>query len=102
MINGQNGHGDVLTEADVINQLRQGGVVDEVMRHIQVDGAQSSKPAAHFVEMAKGASQELSKKGRLQFNRNSPFIFKSVHSGKIYIRTLVSPYSKTLNCRLSA
>ena len=47
----------------VMDQLRQRGVVDEIMRHIQVDGTQGVKPATHFTNSHNADNQLSSKKG---------------------------------------
>ncbi|RUS90786.1 hypothetical protein EGW08_001405 [Elysia chlorotica] len=89
MINGQNGHGDVISEADVINQLRQGGVVDEVMRHIQVDGAHNSKPAAHFAGIGNNFGSGISKKANIDPSRR--YLYLNVQGGKAFLEHLNEP-----------
>ncbi|GFN79292.1 centrosomal protein of 76 kda [Plakobranchus ocellatus] len=89
MMNGQNGHGDVLTEADVMNQLRQGGVIDEVMRHIQVDGSHNSKPAAHFADLTNSASQGMSKRANIDPSRR--YLYFVVQGGRAFLEHLHEP-----------
>lgn len=63
MISTENGQHGALSEADVMNQLRQKGVVDEIMRHIQVGGSQNEKPASHFTDATDHLHNPLAKKG---------------------------------------
>lgn len=60
-------HGDQengISEMEIMESLKQKGVMDEVMRHIQVDRAQNGKMASHFRDTDK-LNGTLAQKGRL-------------------------------------
>ncbi|XP_005103634.1 centrosomal protein of 76 kDa [Aplysia californica] len=84
-----NGHDEDLSEADVMAQLRQRGVVDEIMRHIQVDGAQGGRPAAHFADTNSHVNQPPSKKANIDPSRR--YIYFMVQGGKAFLEHLEDP-----------
>ncbi|CAG5134305.1 unnamed protein product [Candidula unifasciata] len=91
IVSSSNGHAGTLNEADIMNQLRQRGVVDEVMRHIQVDGVHNGKPATHFADTTSHVSHPLSKKANIDPSRRHLYLL--VQGGKAFLEHLEDPDS---------
>ncbi|BFZ19803.1 hypothetical protein BsWGS_22842 [Bradybaena similaris] len=80
-----NGHTGALNEADIMNHLRQRGVVDEVMRHIQADGPHSGKPAAHFADTTSHVSHPMLK---ANIDPSRRHLYLLVQGGKAFLEHL--------------
>lgn len=63
MVSQQGREENGIGEMEIMEGLRQRGVVDEVMRHIHVDGVQNEKIPTHFRAAEKHISGPMSKKG---------------------------------------
>ncbi|CAL1548119.1 unnamed protein product [Lymnaea stagnalis] len=79
----EQGQSSAFTEADVMNQLRQRGVVDEILRHIQVDGPQNGKPASHFADSTSHLNNPLAKKANIDPTRR--YLYVIVKGGKAFL-----------------
>ncbi|XP_055892466.1 centrosomal protein of 76 kDa-like [Biomphalaria glabrata] len=78
-----------VNEADVMNQLRQQGVVDEIMRHLQMNGNQNGKPATHFTDGTNHLNNPLAKKANIDPTRR--YLYLLVNGGRAFLEHLEDP-----------